>query len=150
MGLVGIAEGVEACGADLHHTGPDLLQGKRMAVADPVLIFGDAIDEQGAAVDGEGMRARRRRVGPMNPADAAADDRLVDEFVFAEDLGNECITIGTGRRPKVGIGDIGKLLMDGSGIGEGDRLLFCGDDGARSIVKRLDQIDLRRKTGVIL
>ena len=63
VGLVGLAEGIEARVGNLLHTRADLLRRESMAVTKEVLVFAGAIDEDGGAVETETVITRRRTVG---------------------------------------------------------------------------------------
>ena len=61
VGLVGLAEGIEAGISDLLHAGADLLWGKGVALAQQVLILAGAVDEHGLSVEVEAVVIFQRR-----------------------------------------------------------------------------------------
>src|SRR6185312_15597689 len=96
----------------LFDTGPDLFAGEGMAVTDAVFVSGDAVDEDGRAVEQEGMSAGPVEIGPVDRADAVGCRYTIDEPAVAREAGDELIEIGSFCTPEMWFVDAGELLAD--------------------------------------
>ena len=131
MGLVSLAEGIEACLPDHLHTGRYLLTGKGMALPQQMLILTGAIDERRPTVEVETVVGGRShmagtvsRAGPGRAAYAKRGSYLVSGFAATLQHRRQVIEIGVVSAPADG-GLNGRGLSDGLRLAGLQRQRFC-------------------------
>ena len=103
MGLVGLAESVEASVADLFYTGADLLWRKGMAGTKKMLVLAGAVDEDGLTVEVEAVVATIAQNRPRHVADAEGRTHLVGDPAIPLNHRGKVVEIGVVKAPTMDI-----------------------------------------------
>ena len=112
VGLVGIAEGIEACGHHLLHARLYLLIGEGVALAEEVLVFTHTVDVFRFAVEIEAFVAVLAGQRPRDGAEAEWREQVVGGLAVALYHRVEIVEIGFLHRPAPHAAD-GLLLAHG-------------------------------------
>ena len=143
MGLMGLAEGIEACVGDLLHTRTDLFRGEGVAVAQEMFILTGAIDEGGLPVQEE-------LPPPLDVTDAKGSAHLISCLSVTLDHRGEGIEIWVVQAPALNILYLfrvayhnGFTCLDGYWCGMSEHLFACG------FCKLIHHLYLLRLEGVV-